>query len=228
MARSLNTSTNSSSRRVRRAAPLIVAVCALAGCSTIGGGDVASLYAITKSIWSDGGRVTLEQAAAVPYASMGVRLGDSPEAMIILAGDAGGQRLWTSAAGVAIMTNDGRIVRTSGFEHNLGGYESRVGAPGENGVQVVRWQADFTDLNLYSVLITCRDRPVGDETIVILGKSIRTRHVVESCASDASRLDWSFENTYWTDPVSGLVWRSIQHVHPQLDAIETEILRPPA
>jgi hypothetical protein len=159
---------------------------------------------------------------------MGIRLGGSPQNMVILAGDAGGQRLWTSAAKIAITTKDGRIVRTAGFGHDLGGYEPRGNSLGEDGARTVRWQADFPDLNLYSVPITCRDHLVGDETIIILGKDIHVRRIDESCASADSQLDWSFKNIYWIDPESGLIWRSIQHVHPQLDSIETEILRPPA
>jgi hypothetical protein len=205
-----------------------VAVLLLGGCGvTLGGGDAASLYAIVKNMWNGSGKnVTLEKAAAVPYASMGLRLGDGPEALVILAGDMGGQRLWTSGASIAITTKDGRIVRTAGFMYNLGGYEMRHDEV-RDGVRSVRWQADFPDLKLYSVSIACQDRPAGDESIIILGKNIHTRRIDESCAAEGSGLDWSFDNTYWLDPSSDLIWRSVQHVHPRLDAIETEILRPP-
>jgi hypothetical protein len=158
---------------------------------------------------------------------MGIRLGGGPETMLILAGDTGGPRLWTSAVGIAIATRDGRIVRTAGFAHNLGGFAPGRDSLGEGGVRSLSLQADFPDLKLYSVSVVCRDRPAGDETIVILGKDIRTRRIDESCSTEGSGLDWSFKNTYWLDPSSGLVWRSIQHVHPRLDAIETETLRPP-
>ncbi len=229
MAKLRKTSTTLSIRKARLAASVIAAAFVLAGCSSIGGGDAEALYAIAKNYWTGNSRkVTLEEAAAIPYASLGVSIGGNPQTVIVLAGGTGGQRLWTSAAKIAITTKDGRIVRTAGLEHNLGGYEPRDDTLGNDGVRMVRWQADFPDLNLYSVRVVCRDREAGDETIVILGTDIPTRRIEESCASQGSQLDWSFENTYWVDPASGLVWRSIQHVHPQLDAIETEILRPPA
>ncbi|MDE2184890.1 MAG: YjbF family lipoprotein [Alphaproteobacteria bacterium] len=79
---------------------------------------------------------------------------------------------------------------------------------------------------LFSVLITCEDRDAGPETISILGKDIHTRRIDESCRSDDS-LDWSFRNVFWVDPETGLVWRSIQHVNPKLDAVEIDVLRPP-
>ena len=228
MARLNNISTTSSNRKACRTAPFFAAALVLAGCSTMADSDVGGLYEIAKNLWSGNSRmVTLEEAASVPYASMGIRLGDGPQVMIILAGDSGGQRLWTSAAKIAITTEDGRIVRTAGFEHDLGGYAVGSDTQGKDGVRTLRWQADFPDLNLYSVQIVCRDRQAGDETIVILGKDIHTRRIDESCASEGSGLDWSFDNTYWLDPSTGLVWRSIQHIHPQLDSIEMEILRPP-
>ena len=61
------------------------------------------------------GRVTRDQAAAIPYASMGYRLDDGIRALLVLATDANGEQLWTSAAHVVIVTRDGRIVRTVGL-----------------------------------------------------------------------------------------------------------------
>ncbi len=141
--------------------------------------------------------------------------------------DSGKERLWTSAAHVTLATRNGRIVRTAGLEHNLSGYQTVRDTDNGNGMRTILWFADFADLGLYSVPILCRDRNAGPETITILGKTIHTRRVNESCASQNSRLDWTFHNTYWRDPESGLTWRSIQHVHPGTEAIETEILRPP-
>lgn len=235
MAKLRSTSTISSNRKLFRAAPLLAAAWLLGACSNIGGGDAASIVIIVQNAWSGAwnssakNRITLEQAASVPFASMGIRLGDSAQSMIVLASDANGERLWTSKARIAITTaRDGRIVRTGGFEHDLGGYEPRSDTLGADGVRTVRWEADFPDLNLHSVSITCQDRDAGNETIHILGKDIHTRRIDKSCVTVDSRLDWSFQNKYWVDPDNGLVWRSIQHINPKLDAIETEILRPPA
>ena len=229
MARLFKTSANLSNLRLRRVVPVLAATFALAGCSVLGRGDIKSFYQLSKKVWDgDSLSITLEQAAAVPYASMGVRLGGGPQVMIVLAGDTSGQRLWTSAAKIAITTEDGRIVRTGGLDKNLGGLAPLSDGRDKNGVGAVRWQADFPDLGLYSVPITCLDRSAGDETIIILGNDIRTRRIEESCGSQDRNLDWSFHNTYWLDPSNGLVWRSVQYVHPGLDSIETEILRPPA
>jgi hypothetical protein len=233
MANLRNISTRSSNRKLFRAASLLAAAWLLGGCNIVGG-DAKSFLVLANNAWTGkwtnnpNHKVTLQQAAAVPYASMGISLGDSGQSMIILASDTGGERLWTSKARIAITTaSDGRIVRTAGLEHDLGGYEPRGDTMGADGVRTVRWEADFPELNLHSILISCQDRVAGNETIYILGKPIHTQRIDESCASTDSRLDWSFENRYWVDIGNGLVWRSIQHVNPKLDAIETEILRPP-
>lgn len=231
MAKLRSISTILSSRNRRRTIPATVAACLLGACSSEGGGDWSPLYEIAKNAWTgESEKVTLEEAAAVPYASMGISLGGGPQVMMLLIGDTDGQQLWISGAKIAITTKYGRIVRTAGIEHDLGGYESR-GGTGDNlrstVAQTVRWQADFPDLRLYSVSIVCQDKPAGEETITILGKDIHTLRVEETCASESSRLDWSFDNTYWVDTQDALVWRSIQHVHPKLDKIEIEILRPP-
>ena len=218
--------TMSLNRRLIEAAFALAATCLTAGCIDIAQGDVGQIYDAAKGLWNSGEAVSLEEAASVPYASIGVRLGGSSEIMLLLATDSGGRQLWTSSARIAITTDKGRIVRTAGFGYDLGGYEPRQTIT-ERGEKIIQWQGDFPDLGLYSVPIACRQRPWGDETIVILGKDIHASRVEESCVAEGGQLDWSFKNTFWLDPASGLVWRSIQHVHPHLDAIKIEILRPP-
>lgn len=211
--------------RPARIAALALAATTLAACSSVDGSDLGAVYKAIKSGWGGSKSVSLREAAAVPYASIGVRLGDSSEAMLILASDMGESQLWTSSTHVALTTRNGRIVRTAGLTHNLGGWTSLPAR--QDDPSVVRWQADLPDLGLYSVLITCRRQDAGPEAITILGKKLRTRRIEETCSADDNVLDWSFRNTYWTDPENGFVWRSIQHVNPKLDAIEIEVLRPP-
>lgn len=206
------------------------ALLGLTACSntTFGGGVMGQMYRLARAEWRGEGRnVTLAQAASVPYASMGVRLDDGRQTMIVLAGGTHGERLWTSAARIALTTKNGRIVRTAGLPHNLSGYQTVRVIHDIDGRWAVHWLADFADLGLYSVPISCQDQKTGPETITILGKAIHTIRTNERCISDSEQLNWSFHNTYWRDPESGLTWRSIQHIHPHGAAIETEILRPP-
>jgi hypothetical protein len=85
--------------------------------------------------------------------------------------------------------------------------------------------ADFPDQGRYSVSISCKTVSMGRVAITILGKALDTVRADEVCQNSA--LHWSFRNSYWVDAQSGFVWRSIQHLTPKGETVETEVLRPP-
>lgn len=220
------TSMTSVSPDLRRLAAALLISCPLAGCSVFSGTDVNSIYDFSKRIILPQ-RVRLQDAAATPYASLGLRVGRSSEIMLVLATDSNGERLWTSAARIAITTSAGRVIRTSGLGQDLGGLALQSRVSDDKGATTSHWLADLPDLNAYGVTVVCQSRPSGDETIKILGATIQTRRVDEDCRCGTNSFLWTFENVYWIDPTDGMVWRSIQHVNPKLDALEIEILRPP-
>jgi Group 4 capsule polysaccharide lipoprotein gfcB, YjbF len=218
---------------VRRPQALAAALL-LAGCTSAGTSDYQLYYqALRRSITDSFGtaRVTRDQAAAIPYASMGYRLNDGPERLLVLATDTNGERLWTSASHIVIVTRGGRIVRTVGLTHNISGVTPQLGkdipalASALKGSVMSTRRADFPDIAAYDVAVTCKASDRGMEAIAILGQGVTTQKIDEVCQSP--RLNWSFTDSYWLDPDSGLVWRSIQHVSPKGGRIETEILRPP-
>jgi hypothetical protein len=84
---------------------------------------------------------------------------------------------------------------------------------------------DLPDGRIYGGRLSCSAIYRGRQTIVILGRGIATAKIDETC--EASALNWSFTDSYWMEPASGLVWKSIQHISPEKGKIETEILRPP-
>ena len=177
-------------------------------------------------------RVTREQAGAIPYATMGYRLDGGNQALLVLGTDSSGELLWTSAARVVIVTRGGRIVRTIGLGHDRAAQTARDATPLPPPAAAIRGSfattrlEDFPELGFYGVQVSCRARMTGRQTIKILGQAIATIRVDETCSS--RKPDWSFTDTFWVDADNGLVWRSLQHVHPNGDAVETEILRPPA
>jgi hypothetical protein len=205
----------------------------LAGCGSQTGG-MANWNEIESMVGDQFGpapSIQLGQAAAVPYASLGLRSGSGAQNMLVLAADTGGDRLWTSMAKIAITTRGGRIVRTAGLPRNVDTVASPNGndpiaavAQGGPPQQSLRF-ADYWDLNRFSVPLRCMTASRGADTVVILGKSIAVTRIEESCESKV--LDWSFTDTFWVGS-SGLVWKSLQHIHPDFDPVEIEILRPPA
>jgi hypothetical protein len=221
---------------VKRAGWAVLAAgCAmlLTGCGSADNNDIWREYAqilkdSAKGTFGDRA-VTREQAAAVPYATMGYRLNGGQEIMIVLATDTSGDLLWTSAAHIVLLTHDGRILRTVGLPHNISGVMPIMGdhlpAPGTalQAAFTSTRTVDYPDNGTYSVPISCKMMTAGRETISILGQSIATVRADESCKSGS----WSFQDSYWLDPASGFVWRSLQHLTAKGDTIETEILRPP-
>ncbi len=123
----------------------------LGGCVGFGG-DAVALYTVAKRMWAGSKSVTLQEAASVPYASIGVRLGGSNETMLVLASEVRGRQLWTSAQRIALVMEGGRLVRTAGLKGNLCGSQLRV--PSAENVGPFTWLADFPDLSLYGVPIT--------------------------------------------------------------------------
>jgi len=205
------------------------------GCSSAGSGNTnyAQFYEIMKQgVAASMGkiRVTRDQAAAIPYASLGYSLDGGNQSILVLATDTNGELLWTSPSRIVVVTRDGRIVRTLGLAHDLSGVTTPGGAPPSPAAAMRQpftstRQEDFPELGLYGVALTCRTRLVGRQKITILGQDIATNRVDESCQSREP--EWSFTNSFWIDPDNGLVWRSRQHIHPKAGAIEIEIFRPP-
>jgi hypothetical protein len=188
--------------------------------------DIGQIRKIVSLTFSAPHKVTLEEAAAIPYASIGFQIDDGAQGILVLATDNAGQRLWTSATHIAIVTEHGHIMKTAGFPHNLGNtYPAGAEEAARNsGITRV---GDFPDLGLYGVGIFCEEQRIGAETITLLGKPIQTVHFEEHCHSDKAKLAWRFTNLFWRDLNSEFVWRSEQYVHPKLGRITLEILRPP-
>ena len=213
---------------------VVSAACGLivSACSSDSSTDWGELSGMVSQVFTGGGGagVTLQQAAAIPYATIGVRIDGSAEGMLALAtSNPGDERLWTSSARIALLTRAGRIVRTAGLEHNLTDARGRAGgggAPSWQAGAVSQWEMDFADLNLYSVLVTCRSAIRGPETVKNFTVNIPTVRIDETCRSE--QIDWTFVNSYWVSPATGLTWHSIQYVSPKLGPIEIEILRAPA
>ena len=223
------------SRLVRFTACGVLAL-ATAACSSGNSGNTsyAQFFQVIRQSWAASfgkARITREQAAAIPYASLGYNLEGGNQDILVLATDSSGDLLWTSAAHVVIVTRDGRIIRTVGLGQDLSNTTSRdqSGLPPPAAAVRTPFSStrleDFADLSLYGVRVSCRARLAGQQSVKILGQVIATLRVDEICSS--RNPDWSFTNSFWVDKDSGFVWRSRQHVHPKGAPVEIEIFRPP-
>ena len=181
--------------------------------------------------WSGQGVVPMEQAAAIPYASLAYRLNGGSEAMLVLATDANGDQLWTAASRVVFQTHDGRIRRSVGLPHDLGGLVPLAQESLPPPAQALRGSysgsriADFPDIGVHDMRLNCVTAAKGRQIVTILGTALVTIRIDETCESRTPR--WSFTDSYWVDADSGFVWQSRQHLHPSGTVVQVKILRPP-
>jgi hypothetical protein len=217
---------------VRRAAVLLAALGlgALAGCSSSSETGIGQYYQILRQSLREN-RITAEQAGAIPYASLGLKVDGNPEMLLVLATETNGNLMWTSRNHVVVVTRDGRIVRTVGLPHDVENVSPAAGQerpPSAALVQrfITKRSADYPDVGRYAVALNCSTAAMQRETITILGSAIPTIRVQEHCSDSESR--WSFTDTFWVDSQNGFIWRSIQHTHPEGTKISIEIFRPPA
>lgn len=179
--------------------------------------------------FKDSPSVSREEAAAIPYSSIGYRIGSSGQGLLVLASQTGSTFLWTSASHVVIVTEGGRITKTAGFPWNLAATTFRGPDPATDFSQSLPSAAnrtvDFPDLARFEVTVSSTFASAGPETIQILGQPLETLMVVENCACNA--MGWRYRNKYWVDRESRFVWKTEQFTHPKLDALQIEVLRPP-
>ena len=220
---------NAISRGIAAAASLI-----LTGCSTQASvwGQYWTVIREGYRNSTGGGVVTLEQATAIPYASLAYRVDGSSEQILVLATDTNGDQVWTAASRVVLLTRNGRIVRSVGLPHDrndIRGLQAGAVIPAPAMALRATYrdirQADFPDIGLYSVSLNCVAQQRGRQVVNILGTAMATTRIDERCESQSPR--WSFTDSYWLDTETGFVWQSVQHLHPKGPAVHVKILRPP-
>ncbi|MGH6890198.1 MAG: YjbF family lipoprotein [Rhizomicrobium sp.] len=212
------------SRRALFAA--LAAAPVLARCSSASNSAAGPLAALFS-----GRSVPLKEVQDTPFASLGLRIGAGDQTMLVLATRIGSSDVWTSASQIALEIASGRILRTAGLPQNLSGTRFSGADPLAAGLDRLRQAikdphaVDFEDRNAHGVAIESVLAPAGVEDIDVLGTRVRCLHAVEQCRAPA--LSWTFTNQYWASAESGLVWRSLQNVHPALPALEIVLFRPP-
>lgn len=218
----------------RRAFFAAAAAPLLARCSSDPNSDTTALAGLlgrALNPFSHGSSVSLDEVVSAPFASLGVRVGTGPQTLLLLATRSGQSTVWTSASHIALELQSGRITRTAGFAYNLSGTAISGTDPLEAGLQNLRASAgmkrslDFADRNAFGVLVESTVSPAGPAEIDVLGTKVKTLRAIEH--ANCTALGWAFTNEYWADWENGIVWRSTQYIHPDFDAVEIQLFRPP-
>ena len=88
----------------------------------------------------------------------------------------------------------------------------------------LRRLVDLEPPQRYGVMIGSTYADLGPAAVVIAELEFDTRHIREM--NRTREFDWRFENEYWVDPKNGIVWKSRQHIHPDLPPVEIDLLKP--
>jgi hypothetical protein len=168
----------------------------------------------------------------LPYASIAAKIGKGPRSLLILWRQDQDDLHWLSADDAAIVTRNGRVVKTAGLPETLVDTRSISTDPvgdglssGAQGPTYVR-EIDTSPPPQFGLLIESKFREVGPRRLSIADIEFDTVLFHEHCR--AKTLNWSFTNRYWVDPADGFVWRSEQTIARNFPSIEIEILKPAA
>lgn len=203
--------------------PLLFLLAACADSDVVQVGDF-----VLNSFDKSAQKIPRDRAAAIPYATMGMELGSSAQALLVLGTVAQNELDWFAGEQLFVRTRNGRVIRTAGLPYDLGGLRDLSadlalgGAARSSGPQ--QFSLDFPDLGIFGATAQCSQKDMGDDDVEIFGSRIATRHIVEHCTVEAMR--WSFDNEFWKDKASGYVWRSSQYIHPKSPPLTLEVLRP--
>ncbi|WP_330961885.1 YjbF family lipoprotein [Photobacterium sp. 53610] len=179
----------------------------------------------------------------LPYATIYARIGNGPQAFMVLAlaesspsfqttpSASALQLKWLAADKGMLVTEQGRLVKTLNLpQGNLLHIEADKPDPVALGLQKpstpkywqrrIDWQPGYHFG--YQLISTFKDQ--GPKTISINGIIHSTRFFVEMV--EAPSLKLSFENEFWIHPDNGQVLMSRQLIAPGLPVLETQILKP--
>ena len=174
------------------------------------------------------------QIDALPYASLGLRIGHAAPAVMILASIDGEDLHWASADRVVFVTRRGRLIKTVGLPRDLVDTQWTVQDPlaglpltpiTTREPRVYRF-VDLRPADDFGVPVQSGFEVIGEETITILGRSHETLRIRERV--DVRKWRWSTENLFWADKITGRVWRSRQQFCPDVAPMVMELLKPAA
>lgn len=206
----------------------------LSGCSQKFQGATDSVKAAIE--FNKGATITPEYIASIPYANALVTVNDGKQILLVLAYidinpiNNAVQLTWVSNDKSAIVTENGRIIRTTGFYHNnleaLNSQKNQLSPPGstKNWHAVYDWSPGYR----YNFSANVSADSLSTETLHTDLWTQPAEHIQELI--DFRSLNSQFINHYWVVPATtstkAYVIKSIQYLGPQMDKVEMLMMRP--
>ena len=207
----------------------------LTSCSSLNNGKIAPGYfeafeSIKNLIFGFDNQIDPQIIENIPYASILVRIGNGPEALMILQRVNGDEYTWVSADDVYLVIKNGKIIKTQGLPNNL--FENLTSFEGwsdidvdvldkkENFISYYSFRnPEFNNLEVSSQYSNSGKTELqltfGKKQLLLLNERI-----------SAESIGWEKINSYWLDDQK-YVWRSVQHISPRLPPIYYEVTKKP-
>ena len=210
---------------------LIFSLISLISCTSIDSSRIAPGYtqafsSIKNIFFGYEDNIDIRVINEIPYASMLVRIGKGPSALMILESISNNNYTWVSADGIYLVTNNGRVIKTFGLPNNLKDEISSFEG----------WDKEiYNDLEFYSYVSF--DKPVlnnlrisskftkEDKRKTKLALGSKNLHLIEQTISSPD-IAWFKKNKFWVDELH-YPWKSIQYISPKLPPIYLEITKKP-
>ena len=206
----------------------------LSGCSATSTDTYATLrYAF---LGVDDVEVTTEKVRELPYASAYLRVGDNPQALVVLAfADPDGSLSWVSSDNKLFITKAGRLYKTVGLENDLYLVASSWPDPLQKmadspddvwNPDAIPWQynAEWENDYVSGYKMQAKFISAVPEKLLILDKLHDVMLVDELVSFGQSQNSW--HNYYWFERSTGRILKSQQQLGPDLPVIEMTILKP--
>ncbi len=200
--------------------------CANIDTNKIAPGYVQAFTSIKQFIFQSDTEIDPELIKSIPYASMLVKIGKGPSALMILESIKNDDYTWVSADGVYLVINNGRIIKTYGLPNNL---KERL-APANTWTDKLKSDLEYISYNSYSppalnnLKVTSKYSLKGEEKINLVFGLKKLQLIEEEIISQ--EVAWSKLNTYWIDE-DNFVWKSNQYISPKLPNINFEVTKKP-
>jgi hypothetical protein len=208
----------------------------LAGCSS-DNASVVNLFQKTitsKQPPANAYPLNAQQIHDLPYATLGIRIGSAPAAVLVLGTVDGTALRWVSADRVVFITSGGWLTQTKGLPRDLAATRwtgLQAQDPLRSFIETgnlpprgVYREIDLLRANEKAVAIESRFEQRPDEVIDIQGKQHACRRLDEIAKMPSWR--WGTRNSFWLDIQDGRVWRSIQQFCPEIPPMRLEVLKP--
>lgn len=206
---------------------LLTALTGLSACSSTPLGKTMNTF------WAEQGNADLfapEQVQRLPYATLAVKLGDRPRAMMVLMRAEGEDLHWVSADKSVLVTRHGRLVKTVGLAAgNLAGTRMLDSDPlslPETWSRPCQWRrtVDLLPARLYGLLLVSDWQPEGTEQIRTFHGPREALRVRETTRTTDGR--WSMTSRFWLDIQGAAVLASQQQLMPDTPVLGLEPLKP--